>query len=54
MEKKLVIPFDQQELVAECVNEITKQHSVVHMHYHDSAHHIWQSSLMSEMPVIFS
>lgn len=54
MEKKLVTPFDQQELVAECIQEITKQHNVVHMHYHDSAHHFWQSSLMSEMPIILT
>ncbi|MBP6256594.1 hypothetical protein KA405_02495 [Patescibacteria group bacterium] len=54
MEKRLVIPYDQQEIIAECAHEIIKQHNIVHMHYHDSAHHVWHSSLMSEMPVVLS
>lgn len=54
LEKKLVTPFDQAELVAESVQDIIQQHNKVHKQYHDSAHHVWQSSLISAMPVVFT
>jgi hypothetical protein len=54
MEKRLVVPYDQEELIAECADEIVNQHNIVHVQYHLSAHHIRQSALISEMPVVFS